>query len=205
MAGTGTGRGRSRQRRREVYVYTEGEVSEPEYVDQLKRRQHAFTVKVSNEHGGPDRIVPLAIKFKQDSDRDAEREGLPPSERPVVWCVFDRDQHPDVDALIARAEVTGVRVSFSHPCFELWVLLHYAGCAAPMAGRCASAEARLRRHHPARGKRVRLDDLTGRYDDACQRAQRIAAAHARDGNSIPSSRDPSTNVWELVEFLGAAY
>lgn len=73
-----TGRGRPRERRREVYVFTEGEVTEPEYVDQLKRRQHGFAVKVSNEHGGPDKIVPLAIRFKQDKDRDAEREGLPP-------------------------------------------------------------------------------------------------------------------------------
>jgi hypothetical protein len=76
---------RPRRRRREVYVFAEGEVTEPEYVDQLKRRQRTFVVKVSDEHGGPDKIVPLAIEHKRKSDRGAEAEGLPSGEWPIVW------------------------------------------------------------------------------------------------------------------------
>lgn len=105
----------ARRRRREVYVFAEGDVTEPEYVDQLKRRQDRFAVKVSDQRGTPDKIVRLAINFKTKSDRDCAAEGLPVEERPVVWCMFDRDRHPNTDALIAKAEAAGVRVCFSHP------------------------------------------------------------------------------------------
>ncbi|HSV64404.1 MAG TPA: RloB family protein [Mycobacteriales bacterium] len=193
-----------RERRREVYVFTEGKVTEPEYVDQLKRRQRTFAVKVHNEHGGPERIVPLAVEHKRAGDRSAEKEGLPPEEWPAVWCMFDRDQHPGIDTLTRQAEEAGVRVAFSHPCFEFWVLLHYVDCGAQMAGRCSHAVERLK-PYAAAGKRFSLDDLIGMYTTARDRAQRIAAQHEKDENVLPSSRDPNTTVWALVDFLGVGY
>src|SRR5215470_14284923 len=193
------------RRRREVYVFTEGDVTEPEYVDQLKRRQNGFAVKVSDQRGSPDRIVRLAIDFKARSNRDAAAEGLPAGEWPVVWCMFDRDRHPNTDALIAKAEAAGVRVCFSHPCFEFWIILHYEDCAAPMSGSCSEARRRLKRHCKEIVKSFRLDELSGRYGSARKRAQRISAQHARDGQVAPSAHDPSTNVWEFVDFLGVDY
>lgn len=194
-----------RRRRREVYVFAEGNVTEPEYVDQLKRRQNGFAVKVSNQCGSPDKIVPLAVEFKRKSDRDGAAEGLPPDEWPIVWCMFDRDRHPNTDALIAGAEAVGVRVCFSNPCFEFWVLLHYEDCAAPMSGSCSEACRRLKKHSQQTGKSFRLDTLSGRYGLARKRAQRISAQHAADRRPTPSAHDPSTNVWEFVDFLGVGY
>jgi RloB-like protein len=195
----------ARRRRREVYVFAEGVVTEPEYVDQLKRRQDGFAVKVSDQHGSPERIVRLAIDFKMKSDRDSVAEGLSPAERPVVWCMFDRDRHPNTDALIDKAEAAGVHVCFSHPCFEFWVLLHYEDCAAPMSGSCSEACRRLKKHCQEMVKSFQLAELSGRYGVARKRAQRISAQHAADGHSMPSTRDPSTSVWEFVDFLGVNY
>src|SRR5262249_262545 len=193
------------RRRREVYVFTEGDVTEPEYVDQLKRRQNRFAVKVSNQRGSPDKIVSLAIEFKMKSDRYSAADGLPTDEQPVVWCMFDRDRHPNTDALIARAGAAGVRVCFSNPCFEFWVLLHHEDCAAPMSGSCPEACRRLKKHYQETVKNFQLDALSGRYDTARKRAQRISIQHAADGRSMPSTHDPSTNVWEFVDFIGVEY
>lgn len=196
---------RQRRQLREVYVFAEGEVTEPEYVDQLKRLQHSFVVRVSSEHGGPDKIVPLAIDHKARMDRDSEAEGRPVGQRPVVWCMFDRDRHPDVDGWIAKAGAAGVRVCFSHPCFEFWMLLHYEDCGAPMAGRCAEPVRRLRAHVPDLGKRFSLHALSGRYRIARARADRIARRHGRDGVVRPAHCDPRTDVWMFVDFLGVDY
>lgn len=55
------------------------------------------------------------------------------------------------------------------------------------------------------GKSFRLDELSGRYASARGRARRISAQHTADGQSMPSAHDPSTNVWEFVDFLGLDY
>jgi hypothetical protein len=113
--------------------------------------------------------------------------------------VFDRDQHPNVDALIRQAEDAGVSVAFSHPCFELWLLVHFRQYGAPAAGVCGGlvdeVDGRIA-GYKARGKRVALADVTGRYAHAKQQAERLAKQHERDGISVPTSatRAPTCGV-----------
>lgn len=194
-----------RERRHELYVFTEGKVTEPEYVDQLKRLQNRYVVKVSDQHGEPRKIVPLAIAHKRQMDQLSRDDGLPAGEQAVVWCLFDRDRHPGIDPLVADARHEDVRVAFSHPCFEFWILLHFEDCATPMAGQCMQACRRLRKHLPDAGKRFDLGDLGGRFKTARTRAERIARRHDDDGVDLPSKRDPSTEVWQFVDALEVDY
>ncbi|MGH3664374.1 MAG: RloB family protein [Micromonosporaceae bacterium] len=198
------GAARRRTRRHEVYVFTEGEVTEPGYIDALKRRQSAFTVRVDDRHGNPAKLVRLAIEFKRVKDREAKQDRMPLEEWPDIWCVFDRDQHPDVDQWIEKARRSGVRVCFSHPCFEFWLLLHFEDHAPPTGGSCNRAQTLLRKHLPP-GKHVLLDRLEGRFEAARTRAKSVSKQHERDGNSLPTKQDPSTDVWKFVDRLGATY
>jgi hypothetical protein len=191
-----------------VFVFTEGEVTEVSYLDAIKRLQDQFVIRVDDRHGNPGVIVPLAIAFKRMKDAEGVAEDLPGEERPHVWCVFDRDDHVGIDALIDEARAVGVRVAFSHPCFEFWLLLHFQATAAPEGGACGRVTDALNqyiRDYKRRGKRVRLSDIAGRYAEARGQAAAIGKRHDRDDVPVPTQRDPSTNVFEFVDAVGVAY
>ncbi|MGH3646138.1 MAG: RloB family protein [Micromonosporaceae bacterium] len=195
---------RRRQRRQLLQVFTEGEATEPEYFDAVKRLQSAFVLRVDSRHGEPWDLVHWADEFKRSEDRRWRQEGLSPEGRTEVWCVFDRDEHRYVDRAIELAERSGVRVAFSHACFEFWLLLHYQDFGAPTDGNGQVVCQQLRRHLGT-GKHVNLGDLAGRYATARERAIGRNGQHDRDDVTQPTKRDPSTNVYELVELLGVTY
>jgi hypothetical protein len=199
---------RPRARRREVIVFTEGEATEVSYVDAIKRLQDGFAVRVDDRHGEPETLVRLAIAEKRRRARLARQEAAPPEEVPLIWCMFDRDQHPNVDALIRQAIDADIGVAFSHPCFELWLMLHFRDRGASEAGVCAGLVDAVEAQIPGfrrRGKRVTLADLADRYPSARERARGLAKRHERDGLVLPTQRDPSTGVAEFVEALGITY
>src|SRR5262249_55089330 len=114
----------------------------------------------------------------------------------------------DVDTLIRQAGEAGVRVAFSHPCFELWLLIHFRSYGAPSGGACAGLFDHVCTHIPAyrnRGKRIALADVAGRHREAHERALGLDRQHDRDGTMVPTQRDPSTGVWEFLESLGISY
>jgi len=56
--------------------------------------------------------------------------------RAELWVVFDRDENTpqEVYAAFRLARQNGIRIAFSHPCFELWLLLHFKnGVPGPRA------------------------------------------------------------------------
>jgi hypothetical protein len=184
------------------YVFTEGAVTEPEYLDVVKACGDRLAVKVDNRHGGADVIVPLAIALTRELAM-----GLPSGAVPQVWCVFDHDgdERGDFNRLIDDARRAGVQVAFSHPCFELWLLLHHRDFGAPARGRCGPVAQELRKCLPRYHKAVQLSDVRGRYQLARDRAVRLAKQHQRDGRTHPTQCDPSTNVHELIDRLGVSY
>ncbi|MFC7931492.1 hypothetical protein [Streptomyces cinereoruber] len=38
---------------------------------------------------------------------------------PEVWCPFGRDEHQQIPDAFEPTKAEGVRIAFSHPCFEL--------------------------------------------------------------------------------------
>jgi hypothetical protein len=58
-----------------------------------------------------------------------------------VWALFDRDQHTDVREAFARIEehnaeaavnsYEDIQIGFSHPSFDLWLLLHFQQLSGP--------------------------------------------------------------------------
>ncbi|MFT7647504.1 MAG: hypothetical protein ACI8Y4_002253 [Candidatus Poriferisodalaceae bacterium] len=43
-----------------------------------------------------------------------------------IWCVFDTDEHPNLEQAVAEAADSNIRTARSNPCFELWLVLHVA-------------------------------------------------------------------------------
>ncbi|GAA5027445.1 hypothetical protein GCM10023335_64180 [Streptomyces siamensis] len=214
---------RQRGRPREVYIFTEGEVTEPEFIEFVQehgaRAQQGREVNHSIENAavsaGRRKPLPLvedAIHKLAEAERTAKRAGLKPEDWnwPQVWCLFDRDQHRDIPTAFARAKKAGVYVAYSHPCFELWRLLHYQNYTSTFGGVCGDVASRLKEQRgfaqtygsstrpvsPEDAKRVKPGQLTGNYQRARQYAQKINSAHTGPDQT---RWDPYTDVWRLVE------
>ncbi|MFD6996389.1 RloB family protein [Streptomyces mirabilis] len=210
--------------RREVYVYTEGEVTEPGFITYVtengtrKEPRHEIVCKVENLSAPTKRRKPLplveeAIKKWDEVQRAAKKAQIKPDDWnwPQVWCLFDRDMHEDIPTAFARAKRAKLHVAYSHPCFEMWRLLHYQNYTSTFGGVCDSAADRLKQQpgfaqtygptirsvSKELGKQVMPDQLRGRYETARRYAQGISSRH--DGRPDQNHWDPYTNMWTFVE------
>ena len=84
---------------------------------------------------------------------ESRREELNGERFDFVYCVFDRDLHPQFDEASKTAQDRGFRLARSWPCFEFWLLLHFAFSRGPYvavgnASACDVCIRDLRRHLP---------------------------------------------------------
>ncbi|MFI6081422.1 RloB family protein [Streptomyces sp. NPDC051217] len=200
-----------RGRRRVVHVYTEGKVTEPEYIRAVRQlgtlADPKLTVDVhianSSDEGSqrkPLILVEKAVITLREKHREAKRAGVPKAMWPQVWCLFDRDQHQGVETALSRARKAGVMVAYSHPCFEIWRVLHLKAVSGSFAGVCGMAEQRLPSDwHQVPGgiKSVVPSQIEGRFEKARQRAREMNASHP--DHVVIAQRDPYTNVHEFIE------
>ncbi|MDT0310309.1 RloB family protein [Streptomyces sp. DSM 44917] len=201
---------RSGRRRREVYVFTEGKVTEPDYIAIVRGRAvyadpavrvdvHIANQRASDSDRQPLKLVEAAASLMEEKTREARRSRLKQAYWPQVWCLFDRDQHESIDTVFGRARRAGVRVAFSHPCFEVWRLLHLKEVTGTFGGVCRTATARLPfARSTANIKSVLPEQIPkGSFGEAKDRARKMNAAH---GDHVPmSARDPYTDVYAFVE------
>jgi hypothetical protein len=200
---------RGGKRRRVVHVFTEGAVTEPSYIDILKKHGkpvdgsvvvevHVANLKAPGSQRKPIKLVEAGVKLMVELKRDTKRDKLDPAQWPQVWCLFDRDEHDHIETALARARNGDIHVAFSHPCFEVWRLLHYKTATGTFDGVCDSAAGRLpfaaTDSHP---KVVREDQVRTRYQDAKNRAQAMNGQHSDHKPLV--NRDPYTDVWKFVE------
>ena len=106
-----------------VLIVVEGETEEG-YFKFAKRKLRARWIEVEKPNSNdPCSLVSAAKREK----RRLERDGL----SVIPWAVFDAEARDAEDArgygkAIAQAEKSGIRVANSSPCFEYWLLLHFA-------------------------------------------------------------------------------
>ncbi|WP_304453897.1 RloB family protein [Nocardiopsis sp. YSL2] len=197
---------KSQRRRRDVYVFTEGEVTEPQYIDIITKRAGAPDVEVhiANESAPgsqrkPLKLVEAAVQLSREKTREAKRDGRPKQYWPSVWCLFDRDEHVKIEAALKQAKEGGVRVAFSHPCFELWRLLHHKAVTNTFGGVCEAAAQKLPFASKANDIKVVLSDQipAGSFAVAKKRAKQINQEYGPHVSKL--LRDPYTDVYEFVE------
>jgi len=128
-----------------------------------------------------------------------------------VWALFDHDGRTGIDQVCSQATRQRIQAALSHPAFELWLLLHFQDFTpAAQNGHNDLIIDKLRRAHSAftnYGRDNKRID-TPRFGALCegegiQAAVRRARALAQNfPQSAPSGRDPSTDVYRLIESLG---
>lgn len=160
-------------RRNNVLIVSGGEKTESQYFSGLRLTRRApITVKCKVD--APHKLVRHAAKL-----RDQYRE-----EFHAVWCVVDVDNF-DIAAAIKEADSVKVNLAVSNPCFELWLLLHFADHRAHIADYRAARDL-LVKHVPGYDKRLDYSTFDVGVEDAIARAALLGP-----GN-------PATDVGRLV-------
>jgi hypothetical protein len=206
------------RRRRIVHVFTEGLVTEPSYIEVIKKygvwADPATTadVRIANASAPgsqrkPLKLVEAAVKLMEREQQQARRSGLEKKYLPQVWCLFDRDEHEGIETALKLARAGDVKVAFSHPCFEVWRLLHHKPVTGTFGGACGQVATRLPfARDPKDGANLKLvlpHQVTGRYQEAVKHALKMNAQHGEHVALV--NRDPYTNVHEFVaDGLGIA-
>lgn len=182
----------SRPERKTVLIFCEGEASEPDYLNALKRLPEiranaAVSLMIDPSYGLPlDLVTRAADRLRRDPEIDE------------CWCVFDVEwpqHHPHLDQALKLAAAEGVRVAVSNPCFELWLILHFQDQAAFLHSRDAEAVSRRLDGRP--GKRLDGAKYMPLRHDACDRAVRLTSRHERNDSSFPND-NPSSTMHELL-------
>ena len=188
----------TRQPRKTLAVFCEGERTEPEYLEALKREPAVrdvaavdLRVETKGEGSVPLTLVRMAIAAQEKASRE---EG----EIDEFWCVFDVEwpkNHPGLKQALDLARRHGIKLAVSNPCFELWLLLHFWDHRAWLDN---DAARRLRRSHDGQADKG-LDGAVymARRAVAAKHASALEALHARNGTKFPED-NPSSGMHRLI-------
>lgn len=195
---------KARAQMKKILIVCEGEKTEPAYfTDFIKhcRISTASIVEISGECGSSPMNVVSWAKEKYNT----EKKRSDPYDK--VYCVFDRDAHPNYDEALSRINSLNPKGIFvaitSIPCFEYWLILHFGYTRksfSPQKGKSEGAQmlAELKKYMPDYEKKASgvFNKLQDRLDTALINAKRVEDAAKKDG-----SVNPSTKVGALITDL----
>ncbi len=188
----------TRKPKKTLLVFCEGERTEPEYLNALKRQPAvhdvaAVDLRVETRHGGsvPLTLVSLAADARSRAvDEDDEIDEF--------WCVFDVEwprNHPGIKDAIERARQNKIQLAVSNPCFELWLILHYKNNGAWLDNDDAR---RLRRSlDGANDKGLDATKYMPLRSAARSRAEALEKRHFENGTCFPHD-NPSSGMHLLL-------
>ena len=176
-------------------IFCEGELTEPLYLKAFASLQGARNVATLDIRGmgcGPRRLVEEA----RDVKRSERGQSTGASE---YWCVFDVEApkpHDRLHEAVQMARDNGINAAISNPCFELWLILHFAD-----REKWTDNDAcRDLRHQldGSQGKSVDGAAYMGLRDQAILRAKRLQILHTTAGRELPHD-NPSSGMHRLLE------
>ena len=182
----------------DLLVFVEGRRTEDSYLTYWRRQyRDQVLVEIDPFRGGPLQLVEHAVDAKRMEAREKKRGRGRPHDQ--IWCVFDRDEHPNFAQAIELANRHEIRLAISNPCIELWFVLHFEDCV-----RYLKRQAAQRRAEELIGcSKVLNADALGalaeRYDQARKRAIKLNEKHAGDGS--PPGSNPSSGMWRLIDLI----
>ena len=182
--------------RRALLIFCEGQVSEPSYFREFANEHANMLVKLDLRYPGvPTTLVEQAVAFKKKHKRKNSFET-----NDQVWCVFDRDEHPNIERAFITARDNGVKIAYSNPCFELWFLLHIQDHDGPLDRHSMQklCEKVVPGYTRTRSKCCSYEQIRSGYEQAELRAERLIARREADGSA---KGNPYTDIHVLTKLI----
>ena len=188
-----------------ILIVCEGEKTERNYLDSLKREEtisQVFAITIVGGKGGSrSQIIERAINQK------AQRKGMD-----IVLCVLDTES---LETMQAKADLAAARQEAAHnditlylsnPAFEVWFLAHFKrtsrsfrNCEAIIVELDKEWRKAFRQPYDKSDDKV-YRRLAGRTQDAITNAKNVAEIYHREKPDI-AERNSSTDFYRLVERL----
>ena len=185
----------------ELLVFVEGLRTEEIYLTYWRRQyRDRVRIEIDDYRGGPLQLVERAVEARRIEARDA-RKGRGRA-HDQIWCMFDRDEHPNFAQAIDLAEKHGIKLAISNPCLELWFILHFEDQTSYLERYAAQRRAEELLGSSKVLTEPALTALADGYDEARRRAVKLDEKHAGDGS--PPRSNPSSGVWCLIDLLRKA-
>ena len=189
-----------RQPRKTLLVFCEGEITEPEYLQALRREPEVREVASIRFRKSTIGLSPPLTLVKEAADA-VQRSSEERDEIDEVWCLFDVEwpqNHPNLKQALDVAHRNNVKVAVSNPCFELWLALHFQDCAWWIETKPAE---RLRREHDnSTDKRADGATYMPRRKEAARRARALDEEHRKNGKRFPND-NPSSAMYLLLDSI----
>ncbi|MBB5999726.1 hypothetical protein HNR25_003477 [Streptomonospora salina] len=177
-------------------------VTEIEYLGGLKRLLKSRPVEVVDMGIGrdPRSLVNRAIQERDKAEKYAQRENDENRRFDDTWVLLDVDEHSNLSEALRIADRGGINIALSNPCLELWLLYHYCDYTTTVHRQVLCTE-KLPKYISGYKKHLPADFPFEAHPEAKKRAIRAAKGH--DSPRI-EHRNPSTDVWKLVEAIEKA-
>ena len=197
---------RERARNKRYLIVCEGAKTEPHYFRELLAdlgiRPQLVHI-APNDGVSPDRVVSHAVALYGE-------DAVAGDAFDTVYCVFDRDKHSTFDEAVQRikdlrAETKPFVAITSTPCFEVWLLLHFAYSDQPIhsAGRKSVGDQVVAKMKTkpgfakyGKGQNGVYGQVKDRLTDALAYAERL-----RKHGEATGSINPATDVDVLVKTI----
>ena len=119
----------TRRPRECILVVCEGVETEPNYLSSLRTAIGLTTLEVEIVGEGAEivGVVKEAIRLKEKRAAAAQGSNRL-AEFDEVWCVVDterKNDNPSWERGVIQSRDTGLKLAWSNPCFEFWLLLHF--------------------------------------------------------------------------------
>jgi len=183
-----------------ILIVTEGEKTEPNYLNALRKRFQLAATSIEIIH--PDGTDPVTLTNRaielRDQRKKQVRSGAVAVAYDEIWVVFDLEKTHDErrkQDIRARSmpKAKGIRFAVSDPAFEYWLLLHEEFTWATFTD-CDAVTARLKKHWPDYKKdSTPSSDFLEKVPVAVKNAGRV-----RTDNEKSDRTNPATNVDLLV-------
>ncbi|HLD15806.1 MAG TPA: RloB family protein [Candidatus Nanoarchaeia archaeon] len=183
-----------------LWIFCEGR-TEKNYFNKLKyidRIRRLVIKAIDVTHNSADGIVKEAINFKEKHNNFQEDD--------IIICVFDRDQNNREQLIKAKslADQRDIKLVFSNPCFEYWILCHYGHF--PNQQEKQEIERKILRYL---GNYITNDpDLyiktRGKIQEAVKNSKKMFNQHIRNRTQIISREsNPLTLMFELIDLINS--
>jgi hypothetical protein len=178
-----------------IRVYTEGERTEPNYFNSIRDELRKPEIKIQ-VYGLGDHTMPLVDAVIREKESVSGTD-----EETVWWVVIDRDDHPQFNECIEKAEANGINVAYANECFELWFILHFELLDSSI-GRDNFAPKLKKLLGVKYEKNMDVYSLIRDKESvAIRNAKKLEQNRDNEGITSKVDRDPSTTVYKLVEEL----
>lgn len=173
-------------------IVCEGAKTEPNYFKAIKKRMriHPLQVEICGEECGSDpRSV---VEFAKGKKKRPHPEELHYDQ---VWCVIDKDKHPNLIEALDMARANQLKMCLSIPCFEFWYLLHFEYTTRPFENADLLIH-ELKKHLSGSTytkNKPPMTELMPQLEAAIKNAQRV-----REANKTTAQQNPRTDVDLLI-------